>query len=185
MLTEDQEKYLETIPEDKGVIVQDFNLAAKKTAREITDRIKAAGIKSEVWNISSSELEIAGQNDIDINVLSSPDKYRGELPILEKLFGKPKQTEKLPMKWEFEQGGFDIELHLTDATTPTFQEHLRVFTELKYNPELRHRYEEIKRSCSGKSFREYMCKKYEFFNEILESSKGRSAAVGDLDDFGK
>lgn len=185
MLTQEQEKYLETISEDKKASIHAFNPAARKAAHEIIDKIKTAGIKSEVWNISSSELGIAGQNDIDINVLSSPKKYRDELPILEKLFGQPRQTETLPMKWEFEQDGFGVELHLTDATTQTFKEHLDVFSELKYNPSLAAKYEEIKKSCIGKGFKEYMRKKYEFFNEILEDIKSESAAVGELDDFGK
>lgn len=155
------------MPDDKIIIVQDFNPGAKRAADEIVGQIKAAGIQSEVLNIGSTELGIAGQNDIDINVLSSPDKYADESPILEKLFGPPRQKQRLPMKWEFKQDGFEVEVYLTDATTPTFREHLVVFTAIKNSPELRSRYEEIKKSCDGKSFREYMAKKYELFNEIL------------------
>lgn len=168
MLTQDQQKYLETIPEDRTIIIQDFNPSAKETALEIMKRIKSAGVKSEVLNMGSTELEIAGQNDIDINILSSPDRYKEELPILENLFGQPFQRESLPMRWEFKEKGFGVDLHLTDTSTENFKQHLDIFSAFKNNQSLLKEYEELKRSCSGKSLREYMIMKYEFFNEILK-----------------
>lgn len=185
MLTPDQEKYLKIIPEDKKTIIQDFNPAVKVASDEVVVKIKAEKPDWNVWPMGSSELGIAGQNDIDINIPIHPEEIKGYLPELEKLFGPPRQKEKLPMKWELNQDGFEVELYLTDSTTKTFQEHLDVFTMLKENAGLRARYEEIKKSSNGGSFREYMKKKYEFFNKILENSKGKSAAVGECDDFGK
>lgn len=182
MLTPDQEKYLETIPEDKKIFIQDFNPEVKVVSDKIVAKIKAGNPDWNVWPMGSSELQIAGQNDIDINVPINPDQIEEYLPKLEKLFGPPRQREKLPVKWEFEQDGFEVELHLTDSTTKTFQEHWDVFWMLKDNPGLRTRYEEIKKSADGGSFREYMRKKYELFNEILEGRDGKSAAVAEGQD---
>ena len=166
MLTSEEQKYLETIPENKIIVIWDFDPAAKETGDQIIQRIKEEGIAKGVLNMGSTELGIAGQNDIDIDVPSSVDTSKVELSILKKLFGKPKQSKILPMKWEFKQNGFEVEVHLADASTETFKRHLRVFTALKNDPVLRTRYEALKKSCNGGSFRDYMKKKFEFFADI-------------------
>lgn len=167
MLTPDQEKYLETIPAGKKIAVQDFNPAVKVASDKVVSAIKTQQPDWDVRSMGSSELGIAGQNDIDIAVLATQATYHDYLPTLESLFGPPHQKEKLPMKWEFNQDGFEVELHVADSTTTTFQEHLEVFTILKEDAELRASYEGLKKSCDGGSFKEYMKKKYEFFNEML------------------
>src|SRR3989344_7819708 len=144
MLTPDEEHYLASIPEDKNVLIQDFDPRVTNVAHKIIAKIRATGMKSEVLNMGSSGLEIAGQNDIDLNVHSSPDRGKDDLAILEKLFGLPRQKKTLPMKWEFKEDGFDVELHLADATTEAFKTHLKVFKALKDDAELRRQYEEMK-----------------------------------------
>lgn len=168
MLTPDEENYLATIPEDKKFILQEFNPAVRKTTADIIAQIKAGGVRSEVRSSGSSELGIAGQNDIDLDVLSSPDTYQSELAILKTVLGPPKQEKTLPMKWEFSRNGFEVELYLSDSTTETFKTHSNVFTALKNDPVLREKYEKLKRACDGGSFRDYMRKKFEFFHEILK-----------------
>jgi len=182
MLTLNQEKYLATIPEDKKIVVQDFNPAVKVAADKVIAKIHAVKPDWNVWSMGSSELGIAGQNDIDINITSSPDKYAEQLPILVELFGEPRQRERLPMKWTLEQDNFEVELYLTDATSEMFKEHLDVFRMLKDSRGLSERYEAIKKSASGGSFRDYMRKKYEFFNELLESREAGLNAMGEGQD---
>ena len=177
MLTKEQEKYLETIPEDKKIIIQDFNPVVKVASDKVIAKIKTENPDWNIWPMGSSELSIAGQNDIDINIPIHADEVQDYLSILEELFGPPSQKEKLPMKWQYEQDGFEVELYLTDSKSETFQEHLDVFVMLKNNSGLRKRYEEIKKSSNGGSFKEYMKKKYEFFNDILEGREGKSAAI--------
>ena len=179
MLTQNQDRYLETIPEDKLTHIQDFKPAVKEASGKVVEKIKEGNPDWNVWPMGSSELGIAGQNDIDINIPIKPAEVPNYLPRLKALFGEPRQSEKLPMKWVFEQDGFEVELYLTDGTSETFKEHLAVFTEIKYRSDLRLRYEEIKKNFDGKSFKEYMRAKYEFFNDILESQKGKSAAVAE------
>ena len=182
MLTQEQEKYLETIPENKKIFVQDFNPAVRVASENVVSKIKSENPDWDVWPIGSSELGIAGQNDIDINIPIKPDEVDNYLPKLKKILGPPRQKEKLPMKWEFTQDGFEVELYLTDSTIKTFKDHLDVFTMLKEHSGLRARYEEIKKSADGGSFREYMKKKYELFNEILEGREGESMAVAEGQD---
>lgn len=176
-LTEAQAKYLTTIPEDKRIVIHEFDPAVRAASDKVVAKIKAVKPDWNVWPMGSSELGIAGQNDIDINIPTRTDQYQDYLPTLKELFGSPRQEEKLPMKWEFQQDGFDVELYLTDAHSEAFKEHLDTFWILKEHPGLTKRYEELKKSANGESFREYMRRKYEFFNEISEGRNGKSAAV--------
>lgn len=182
-LTEPQEKYLATIPEEKKITIQEFDPAVKVASDKIVAKIKAIKPDWNVWPMGSSELGIAGQNDIDINIPVRADQYRDYLPTLKELFGPPRQENKLPIKWEFQQDGFDVELYLTDTNSEGFKEHSDTFWMLKEHPGLTKRYEELKKSANGESFREYMRRKYEFFNEISEGRERKSAAVMEGQDF--
>jgi len=169
MLTKNQENYLKTIPEQKIIEVKPFNPKAKEVGESIVRSIKNKLPNTEVLFMGATALGIAGQNDIDLNVLSKPSEYGKYLPLLMELFGEPSQSNPNLVKWEFIKDGFEVEIYLTDKDSPSLQEQIRTFNILKNNSELAKKYERIKMECNGRSFREYMRKKYEFFNEILEN----------------
>ena len=166
MLTSNQKKYLLTIPEDKIVRIYPYDPKAKIVAEKIIKQIHEVYSGLEILFIGAAALEIAGQNDLDINILSIPKEYDNYLPGLVKIFGEPK-IKGTSIKWEYERDGFGIELYLTDKDGSDFQEQLRVFNILKNGPKLLKQYEDLKKICNGISFREYQRKKYEFFNRIL------------------
>ncbi len=170
MLTPNEEKYLKTIPEDKIANVHPFNPKVKEVANVIIQQIKTSCPDLEVFFGGSSALGIAGQNDIDMNLLSSPDKYPKYLPALTSLFGEPKKTNPILVKWEFEKNGFEVELYLTDKNSSELQRQIKVNDLIKNNLEYQKEYQDIKLACNGLSFREYMKKKYEFFNKILNDN---------------
>jgi len=168
MLTPNQEKYLQTIPEDKVIHIQPFNPKVQETAQEIISQIKSRLPDLEVFFGGASALGIAGQNDIDLNILSVPEEYDKHLPILKELFGEPAKRNPNLVEWEFKKNGFDIELYLTDRNSPAFQEQIKTFEILRDNPDYQKEYEQIKLSSDGLSFREYMRRKYEFFNRLIQ-----------------
>ncbi len=167
MLTADQEKYLFTIPEDKIADIKAFDAKVRIVAEDIIKEIERDVPGLEIFFGGASALGIAGQNDIDINLLGNPDEYEKFTPSLIGLFGEPAKTSPTLVKWELVRGGFDVELYLTDRNSPVLQEQIKTFEILHSNPELKNEYEKIKISANGLSFREYMKRKYEFFNKIL------------------
>lgn len=82
------------------------------------------------------------------------------------MFGEAK-AKGTSIKWEFVRHGFDVELYLTDENSPKLQEQIRVFEILSQSKELRDEYERTKLPLGPIDFKEYMRKKYEFFNKIL------------------
>lgn len=166
MLTESQEKYLQKIPIDKIVKIISYDPKIPGIVQDIKNKITNAGINLEVKFMGASALGISGQGDIDLYVSCPENNFQICLPKLEEIFG-PKVQGITIVKWQLEKEGHEIEIYLTDPNTPSMQEQIKVFEILKNDPLLLREYEEIKSSADGKSFREYMKRKYEFFNKIL------------------
>jgi GrpB-like predicted nucleotidyltransferase (UPF0157 family) len=166
MLKESQEKYLSTLPDGKIIVVKPFDPKVLQAAKEILDQLHQALPDLIIHFGGASALGIAGQNDIDINILATPEEYEKYSPIIEQIFGEPKR-HGTSIKWEFIKNGFDVELYLTNKNSPNLQDQIRVFEILSHNKELRDEYEHIKLPYGAIDFKEYMRKKYEFFNKIL------------------
>lgn len=169
MLTPNQEGYLKTVPEDKIAHVVAFDPAVRTTGDEIVSELQELLPQAKVYYIGSSKLGIAGENDIDITVLAE-DNFANYLETLEQHYGKPnvkKVEDKKYVKWEFERNGFSVELHLSDFMDANFQEHVDTQEILENDESLRLEYEQIKLGCDGLSWREYLKRKYEFWNRIL------------------
>jgi len=166
MLTPNQEKYMLTIPEDKVIEIKPFDPKVNDAAQNIISKIKKSIPEAEILFMGASALGIAGQNDIDMTVLAN-GKFEEFSDSLEDLFGNPVKSNQNLIKWEFEENSFEVELYLNDIISPVLQEQIDTFNLLKNSPELLKEYEKIKMEADGLPFREYMRRKYEFFNKIL------------------
>ena len=167
MIKESQEKYLSSLPDCKIVVIKPFDPKVQEVARGIINQLKTVSPGLIIHFGGAAALGIAGQNDIDINILTTPEEYDKYLPMVEKLFGEPKR-KGTSIKWEFARDGFDVELYLSDKNSPNVQGQIRIFEILSQNKELRDQYEQVKMPYGPIDFKEYMRKKYEFFNKILE-----------------
>lgn len=168
ILSENQEKYLQTLPEDKRVTIEPFNPNVNEIAQGILDKIHGKYPELPVLFMGASALGIAGQNDVDIYILSKPEEYEKYLSNLIKLFGEPLRNNSTAMTWAYEENGIEIELYLTDKDSPELQEQIEVFEALRNDSRLRQEYEDLKLESDGLPFREYMRRKYEFFNRIIK-----------------
>lgn len=163
MLTKDEKDFLAKIPVSKKVEIKQFNSQAKKVGELVVSKIKKKLPNLKVLFMGAIALGIAGQNDIDIYVLSAPGDFDKYLPALKKFFGKPKKTYKTFIEWEFVEGGYQVELYLTELP----ERQIKVFEILKSDKKLLKEYEKLKLFFDGKSFRDYQKAKYEFYNKIL------------------
>ncbi|MEK7526202.1 MAG: NUDIX domain-containing protein [Patescibacteria group bacterium] len=167
MITQVEENYLKTIPGKKRVFVKPYDPRINEVAGSIILRIKDALPNVEILHLGAAALEISGQNDIDIYVLSPTSNFNLYLSKLIEIFGKPKTKRPPSIAWKFEREGFDVELYLTDPASESLQRQIKVFEILKSNKNLLEEYKILKESMDGKSFRDYQRKKYEFYNRIL------------------
>jgi GrpB-like predicted nucleotidyltransferase (UPF0157 family) len=166
MLTESQQKYLLTIPEEKIVFIQPYDPSILDIVEEITQQIKNCDPNLTVLFMGASALGISGQGDIDLYVLSPTEQFEEHTERFVKSFGKP-VLKGTCVKWVFSKNGHKAELYITDPEDKGLQEQIKVFELLKNNKELLKEYEEIKQQANGLSFKEYQRRKYEFYNRIL------------------
>ncbi|MBI2103489.1 GNAT family N-acetyltransferase [Candidatus Woesebacteria bacterium] len=163
MLTQDEKNYLAKIDPNKKVSVSAFDPIAKETGELIVEKIRSKLPKAKVLFMGATALEIAGQNDIDIYVLSDRNEFSKYLPTLQKLFGKPRNIHETFIEWSFTEKGKPVELYLTEPP----ERQIKVFEILKSDKKLLKECEDIKLKFNGKSFRDYQKAKYEFNNRIL------------------
>lgn len=165
MLTKDEKNYLAKIPNDKIVSIRPFDPKARKVGDGIVRRIKKEFPKLNILFMGATALGIAGQNDIDIYVLSSQQDFNRYLPTLERIYGKPKHIHKTFIEWKFDEDSFDVDLYLTEPP----ERQIKVFEILKSDKKLLKEYEDLKLGFNGKSFRDYQKTKYEFYSRILRN----------------
>jgi len=174
MIKESQEKYLESLPEGKSIEVKPFDPRVQEVAEKIVAEVKEVLPDLPMRFGGAAALGIAGQNDIDILMLSTPTEFERYFSALEKLFGSPSRIGTSPknksVKWEFVRDDFPVELYMVFEGSPAAEEQIKTFERLSQNKELRDAYEQTKLPYGPIDFKEYMRKKYEFFNKILENN---------------
>ncbi len=172
MITEAQEKYLASLPDGKIIEVKPFDPRVREEADKLIAEIKEVLPDVDLHFGGAAALGISGQNDIDITILYDLPVYDRYFSNLERLFGVPSRIGISPknksVKWEFKKDGFEVELYMTLKGSPAFEEQKKVFELLSQNKELRDEYEQTKLPYGLIDFKEYMRKKYEFFNKILK-----------------
>ena len=166
-LTKDQKKYLRKIPVNKIVKIYPFDRNISKVSKKIIQAVKVIYPDLEIRHLGASALGISGQNDLDIYAFANPSGFDKFLPGLIKLFGKPLHKHETFIEWNFIKSGFAIQFYLTDPNSSSMKDQIKVFEILKKNGKLLSRYEILKKTMNGKSFREYQRKKYDFFNKVL------------------
>lgn len=168
MLIPDEIDYLNKIPADKKVNIHPFDPKVAGVAEDLIHSISNIFPDLEVKHMGASAIGISGQNDIDIYAFSEPKDFERFLPGLVKLFGEPLHRHETFIEWKFKREEFDIEFYLTTKDSKTMSKQIAVFETLKNNKDLLKKYEKLKESMNGKSFREYQENKYEFYHRILD-----------------
>lgn len=167
MLTEGQIKYLAKVSDEQEMVVKPFNPRGLEIAEKIINKIKLENPDLEVVVLGSLALKIAGQEDVDISAFCIKSEQYKYLDNFKKLFGEPTRQSQNSVGWDFQEESFSVSVWLTDPTSKTTQEQIKVFKMLKSDPELLKEYEMIKEDAKDLSYKEYQVKKYEFYNRIL------------------
>jgi 8-oxo-dGTP diphosphatase len=179
MLTKGQEQYLRRIPEDKVAHVVPFDPRTQSTAKEVMVEVDSLLPGAEIIYIGSSKLGIAGENDIDLTIVGG-NHFDSYYKILKNYYGATSEEwlKDYYAKWEFVRNNFPVELHLIGQVTKDFQDQLDTQKILEGNADLRTEYEKLKLECNGLPWKEYLRRKYEFWNRILANKIKNKFWVG-------
>jgi len=167
MLTSDEKDFLNK-QIDRVVTIEPFNPACRVAANAVIDKIRSVFPDADVRHLGGSSLELSGQNDVDLYVLSDPSDFDKYLPGLIKLFGNTVSRKYDSNAWKFKQDGIEVELYLTDPASKPMQTQIGVYKALKSSKRLRKEYEVLKERYNGGSWKEMQRAKYEFYHKILD-----------------
>ncbi|MGC9611023.1 MAG: GrpB family protein [Minisyncoccia bacterium] len=165
MLKEGQKRYLESLSPERAngaVSIKPYDRRTAVVAQGVVNKIKQRFPEADTRFMGASALGIAGQNDIDIYVLCPPDCSNVYFMELSKIFGG-----RVRNKWRWLENGYEISVHVTDPREPKQKEQIEIFRIFKTKPEVLKEYETLKISMNGRSYRDYMAAKYEFYNKVL------------------
>jgi GrpB-like predicted nucleotidyltransferase (UPF0157 family) len=171
MLSENQERYLETISDLAVAVIQPWDPKTELVAKKLMDDIWSAVPDLEVFHTGAAALKISGKNDLDFSILGVPEDFDNYLPALVKVLGKPQKRGRENVRWEIARDGFPVDVHLTDKDSLGWKEHRKVFELLRDDPQLLEEYRILKERSAGVSLREYQRRKYEFYNRIVKTDE--------------
>src|SRR3989344_2955535 len=120
-LTDNEEKYLQKIPEDKKITIKPFNGQLESVAQDIMVKISTKFPDLEVVQMGASGLGISGQGDLDIYALCNPKDFPRYLPTFKELFDEPISEKPDFIEWNFEVDDIPVELYLTDPSTQSMR----------------------------------------------------------------
>lgn len=167
MLTQKQKDYLETIPDNKVAHILPFDPETQKTAHKIISEIGSV-TSLKVDYFGASKLGIAGENDIDLNIFIDDTAFKIASATMIKVLGEPSRyLEEKWIRWDFVRNGFPVQISLL-SNTSSFAERSKIIQKtFENNKELLKEYELMKLQANGLPYKEYVKRKFEFFNKIL------------------
>lgn len=168
VLRQDEEDYLQKIPQDKRVHIKKYDPKIEKIVNNFVNPIKEVFPDLEIVHMGASGLRISGQGDLDIYALSNPSDFGKYLNEIIKILGEPKSKKKDSIAWELSKDGYEVEFYLTDPHSEAMERQLSVFQTLKNNDYLLKEYEKLKEGLDSKSFRDYQRAKYEFYHKVID-----------------
>ena len=173
MLTEEQEKWLGHLDNDKKVEILTYNPKTKEVFEKIKKEIQVLLPNTEVLHCGSTALEIAGQGEIDLYIPVSENVFDEYLEKLTQHFGKPGSIYPLKrVRFVQYRENIKIEIFLVNKNTDDWKNLQKFESYLQKNPEALNEYVGLKESSRGLSIQQYYRKKLEFITKILKNING-------------
>lgn len=168
MLLKEQQIALDEIPEDVVTHIHSFDERAREVATRLVEDLKIALPRAEVLHMGATKIGIAGENDIDIGVISLAD-FESAKQTITSFFGEPVQFDSVARfaRWTGSRSSRAVDVFLSSEITPRIQEFIDTQRVLEARGDLRSAFERLKFSFDGKSMREYTKSKFEFFNSTV------------------
>lgn len=158
-----------TFSSQKKIEVKPYDPEVTSAGKELVAKIQSLLPNLKVHFVGAASLGIAqGDGDIDLLIESPHQDFDTYLPKLTSLLGEPDKKREKFIEWHTIWKGYQIELALSDPSSPIIQEPLAGYALLKNNPKYLKEYEQIKISSNGLSEREYKKRKLEFFNRVAK-----------------
>ncbi len=171
MLTPEQEKWLDHLSNTDKIRILPFDATAEKKFEKVKRKIQAViGDEYAIEHHGATSLGISGQDEIDIYIPVSPEKFDLLIEMLQQPFGKSRSF--YPQKrahFVTNEDGKHIDIFPINQESDDWKNMIRFKKILKENSKQLEEYRKLKESGNGLSIREYYRQKLIFINNILSS----------------
>jgi len=169
MLTPEQEKWINHLPDDNAVGIRCYDPHAREIFCRLEKRIRfEIGENIRIELRGSTKLGISGQGELDIYIPVPPDSFDRMLGRMENTLGAPGSIYSLRRaRFVVYSEGTKAEIFLINDKSDDWTRCLKFEGYLETHPEALAAYEKMKLGGNGLSTREYYRRKNEFINEIL------------------
>ena len=123
MLTPEQEKWVESLSSDRKIFIVPYDSGTEDLFTRVKKKIYSVlGLNVTVEHCGASSLGISGQDEIDISIVVSKEKFEEYIPKLEKIFGPVRSLYQDRARFEVREDGKKIDLKIVDANHPNYLE---------------------------------------------------------------
>lgn len=171
MINEEQQKWLDHLSDTKKVVIVAWDPTCEEKFLQIKNQIQnLLGKQQIVEHRGASSLKISGQDEIDIYIPVSKEKYNETVNLITKVYENPKSNYSLKRaRFVTEIDGKHVDVFVINKTDEGWKNSELFHNYLLSSPKALEEYRKLKEDLSGKSIKEYYKEKTEFINEILAS----------------
>jgi len=173
MITKEQQQWLDHLNDTDKVTIVPWDPTCENKFLQIKKRIQGLlGEQQEVEHRGASSLKISGQDEIDIYLPVSKEKYNQTVKQIINLFGNQKSNYPLTRaRFVTSIAGKHIDVFVINKNDEGWKDSEIFHKYLLANPDVLDEYRQLKESSQGKSTRAYYTDKMEFINEVLSKAK--------------
>ena len=170
MLRPEQKKWIDHLRGDDQIKIVPWDPTCNQKYKKVKAKIQIKlGKQIKVIHSGASALGISGQDEIDIYMPVSPDRFNDFIEPLTSQFGAPRShyiLERARFVTEIE--GKHIDIFLINEKCRGWIDSVKFMKYLENHTETLEQYRILKEEGNGLSTREYYRRKIEFINEVLE-----------------
>jgi GrpB-like predicted nucleotidyltransferase (UPF0157 family) len=169
-LSKKQEAWLSHLSKNDVIKIVPFDQNAEEKFREIELCIKdKIGEDVEVKHCGASSLGISGQDEIDIYIPISKNKFDKFTEDLIELFGNPGSNYPLErIRFKTNIDGKRVDVFLINKDSDGWLNSVKFEDYLRDNKDYLKKYEKLKERGNGMNVQEYYRMKLVFINDVLE-----------------
>jgi len=169
MLTPQQQKWIDHLPNDDVVSIKPFDKHSENIFLAVKRRVQQVlGKEVQILHCGASSLGISGQDEIDIYIPVSEDRFDETVAQLKVLLGPPASFYPLERaRFATNQDNKYVTVSIMNKSHRGWIDGIKFECYLKAHPQTLKEYEKLKEDSNGTSTRSYYRKKTEFINEVL------------------
>jgi len=168
MLTEAQQTWIASLPDDVEIIIKPYDPTAHEKFELLEKMLRPhLGDDAKILHLGATSFGISGQDEIDVFIPVEESKYDDFVETISGLLGAP--YIHLPLErtgFACEDFGKHIDVFVISETSEGWLRHILFDRVLRDNKEALEEYRELKEHGHGLSMREYYRRKGEFINRI-------------------